>query len=70
MRENNNTEGGMRHGIWRTEKRAQMFRCKAGFLRNTLTGAPLSFATASEAQEFLKSELAESIGADYEIRSL
>ncbi len=60
----------MKYGIWRSEKRARFFRTEAGFLKSPVTGKVFDFDTVSEAAGFLKSELAEVVGTDYEIRSI
>jgi hypothetical protein len=53
-----------RYGIWRTERRARMLHCSAGFVV-----AAGEFSTASDAELFLRSEMGERVGLNYEIRS-
>jgi hypothetical protein len=66
MNRTQTTEGGKmkRYGIWRTERRARMLHCSAGFVV-----AAGEFSTASDAELFLRSEMGERVGWNYEIRS-
>ena len=59
----------MKYGIWRTEKRARFFRTQAGFVRCPISGKPFEFESAIEAADFMKNDLGETVGPDYEIRT-
>ena len=52
------------YGIWRTERRARMLHCSAGFVVEAG-----EFSTASDAELFLRSEMGERVGVNYEIRT-
>jgi len=59
-----------KYGIYRTETRARFFRTTAGFLSCPISGKVQTFNSANEAASFLRSELAQSVGKDYEIREV
>jgi hypothetical protein len=55
------------YGIWRTEARARVLKAREGFLRDPVTGEDMRFDSVADAIDFLKTELAQGPGADYQI---